>query len=433
MKGMENMKKTLFSLLVVISMLFSLTVYSGVYAEDVYTVTADANGKVLFEFEKADRTGGTCKTPDAPDGTQYLQQNANGTTANVQVTGSAVLPSEGYYKVTYLIGYKVGSNNTVRKKTSTVTLTMGSYSYDNVSKEFEQNYESSYYTGASGTCLMARYEKTLWFDAGEVPITLDVANAETGDLLQFQADYIEFEPLTNPIFDFSDYRDGGKVAGTKAGNKYMYYGASASTTNAYVNIPITITETGNYKVTYLVSVADDNNSQINLSLIPDGGTAKKFGDNTQEGTEPEFTYGTTYGHVYQYEAEVENISAGSYTIQAEIVPTEGGKLSCYLDSIEFALQGGGGEITEPENSFDKTSDTAKVYYNAPIIGKAVLALYSGNELVALSAWTDMNNTDEVELTATTSKAYDTAKVFVWDGIDTMKPVVGAVVFENLNQ
>ena len=407
------MMKKLLSLLVVLCTVCSVACLPT-FAEGADTL--------LFEFENGTYTGASFSKGDAPDGSKFLYSYGNTAREDVEITGSVNIPTSGYYKVTYVIGHKTGTNSTARKKVSTLYLTMDGYTFLNYSRDDHEEQPTGY-PNITSEFVMSRYETTKWFDAGELPITLKVwATSDGNKYMRFAADYVKFEPLTNPIFDFYDYKPSAAKGTRKNNNKYMYIAAD-STTPEDINIPIKITEDGNYKVTYIVSNATSAESQINLNLIPAEGESIPIGDNTKTGETTGSSYHTTYGIVYKYEAELENIQVGDYTIQAEIVNNSSNQLVCYMDNIEIALLG-----EENTNTLTKEDNTvtATVYYDEEVNGTPILALYNGQELVIAGIGDVVENATNITVSVSTSEAFDRAKVFVWDDTVSMIPQIGSV-------
>ena len=425
--------KKLLSILVIFGMILSMACVPTAFAEDVYTGTIDENGNVLFEFEKGTLTG-TYTIGEAPDGTGYIYYNdKSSNTANV--TGEITLNSTGYYKVTYLLGENAAKTSGQRAKATIATLSIGDYSFSNYSHRYTKvitdNKYQNWDLGSSTPSIryMAQFEQVLWFDKGKIDIELDLpCGTASTKYLRYQADYIMFEYLNQDdiTFDFCNYTAAGGVQRTE-GNMYQYYGTSTSspvTDPTYITIPMTVTKSGKYNVVYLISAG--NGSDIDLNLKSSDGNLVPIGNNDKVGETPETSYSTTYGDVYKYSTTLENIKAGEYEILATISPTSNSRHLCYLDSIQFTLL----EESQPENTLteDNSTVTANVYYDEAISGEAILALYSGTELVGLSDWQTLENATSVTLSATPTKAYTKAKVFVWDGTVNMDPKVGAVTF-----
>ncbi len=222
-------------------------------------------------------------------------------------------------------------------------------------------------------------------------------------------------------FEFEDYTDThvSTVEPNASGSGVV--GNTYSNVHPEISIPVTISESGYYDISYVVSDASTNLTWIStvefyMDDILLGDNAHEFSENLST-TYPNLWTATAVGKV---EKQAIWLEADSYDLTVVIHNTVGeanqGKTTYkyMMDYIEFA----------PTESFvfhEFGVFKSIITYNKSINGIGLLALYNDKELVMVQSKT-LTNQKQASFAIQTGAKVTHAKTFLWEGFDSVTPL-----------
>lgn len=352
------------------------------------------------------------------------------------------LPKEDSYKVEYAVGWL--DSTYVSKITISIDGTViGTNDKTSFDKDLSLNgkFPWSYIR-------LKHYTKSnVNLTAGEhtVKVQIDKTVTEKADgndqPYLFCADYLQLTATTPAArkldtagktrIELEDYADTFTIAQTSgtastpngmlsngcSGGKYLWIDSTdglAANNYETFEIPINVQQAGYYDMTYVeaknISALDvyldsvDGTCLSNGVTVTDGDASKnsdgKFAYFNSSWAQPQISNGKVY------------LPAGEHNLVFRLTQRSVKDFAAYIDYIEF----------EPV-AFDLTDNkaTAMVSFDKEVTGKAILALYNGNELVAISS-NDVNSAKFATVTAENITATVTkAKVFVWNDFASCIP------------
>ena len=294
------------------------------------------------------------------------------------------------------------------------------------------------------------FEYTTFFVPGETSVGV-YAQGNAAKYHMYAVDYIKIECVdisapvevdgsTEKTLEYEDYMNMSEKAfsftenfGLKAtdatlasGGKYveplsMTYeglGGTDRNTSFGVYIPINVTESGMYTVTFTASkpVTAENGSKLSLKLDTD----ELFNNETSEGIMVSSNYPSAELTMYKFEKVVE-LTAGLHNLSTIITcPTGQDSFSFAIDSISF----------KPTMLYPQILSWIGNNVSASVYVRQDASVLSGKNVVIILAWYDENNTmlgmnpipdtiytqtETINVGATVAANAVKARLFVWEG------------------
>jgi len=378
------------------------------------------DAKNTIEFEEYTTIAGnqaTCRNDPTVtsgfSGDGYI--GANGSTNTPSVSANISVEETGTYAIEYAVSPKSGSINEINIYlgdtligSNTETATKG-----------EQLFYSNVGSGVN------KYNKNVPLTAGiyelRVEILMDVSDGYGGYTHRWAMDYISFGPIEADatvnltdvaIIELDDYdnRDGSVSNGNANGGDHVY--ANGTNNPLTISATVYVAESGTYDVEYISTPANSSVSTFEYYL---GDTLLGANDDDCVAVDPSYIEGYGTG---KYTKTVE-LTEGVYTLSVK-VGGDGGWRFLY-DYIKFSAHV---EEVPRVDAFElaEGTATATVYYDAPVAGTVILALYNGNTFVGMGTYDASGETDITVSAANITSAVTKAKVFVWESLDFVLPL-----------
>ncbi len=287
-----------------------------------------------------------------------------------------------------------------------------------------------------------RYNFKADLPAGEhtIKVSLGTRPAESAQDVCLCMDYLRIAPVENAVIgknkdttriEFENYADGLSIAqndgttwnpspGTSSGcsnSQYLYIDtADGKASNEYevFSIPVTIQNAGFYNMEY---IEGNGISPFKVFLDSTDGTCLSSGVKTEldssKNTAGKYAHFASSWCVAAIRSKTVYLPAGKHTLMCQLQWRANIKdFAAYLDYIEFTPTDG--------LTIENGTATAGVVLDAPVSGKAILALYNDKELVAANT---INVTDAqfITVTAPADGTVTQAKVFVWNDLNDCIP------------
>ncbi len=263
----------------------------------------------------------------------------------------------------------------------------------------------------------------IWFYADKITLTpVEIAEedyaviSENGGTIEYE-DYKEFASNEANV----NVYDAKTAANNRAsGSSFVLFDTSTKRLrDLYIDIPLTVEKSGLYDVELIASnlgtrfYVDEVAISLTRGSRLDGTWASQKGD----------YYCIQYFPAHPYTGKV-YLTAGDHVFTTVSERRAGAD---YNDDIANALDCI--KFTAVENTASYFEEDNSVYVEAnteTVSGTAIIALYNGKELVGTLSY-DVTDEELISGTVDCTKKPDTAKVFVWDSMETISPAMAPVI------
>lgn len=276
------------------------------------------------------------------------------------------------------------------------------------------------------------HETSRYIEAGEYNLKASaVSITNQANATKFVADCLKITPvnmelpadgtieLENAKNFFSPWKPGSSVADGDASVTMLHtYGGE----DVVAGIPVIFPESGYYDITFLGTPWNNNGlSKIDISI---DGTLIMDNDNTKYGNALGYDY-KQYLPAYEFTKEFVYIEEGVHNVSVAAFVREPdnplNECAFGMDSITFVRA----EDQVSVNTSEKTL-TITAFYGAPTSGSFIAVAYKDNQLVGIVSFDEVDRTIfDAVIPYDCDGTPDTVKVFVWEDLASVAPVVKA--------
>ncbi len=261
----------------------------------------------------------------------------------------------------------------------------------------------------------------IWFYGDKITLTPVEIAEEDYAVISANGGVVEYENYTDYISDglSVNVRNETTNPGNRASNSsYIQFDTNANRTHdLYIDIPVTVEKSGLYDVELIASTYGTRFyvDEAAVSLTRGSRLDTKWSSNLGD------YYCMQYYSANPYTGKV-YLTAGDhvFTTISERRADNKNDVANALDCIKFTAVENTASYFEEDNSVFVEANTETVS------GTAVIALYNGKELVGTFSY-DVTDEELISGTVYCTKKPDTAKVFVWDSMETISPAMAPVI------
>lgn len=330
----------------------------------------------------------------------------------------------GYYDITYIAGRNLDG------WTSTLSILIDGVEIgknDASSTQGVEGYEKVY----EQFMPMTKYtKKGIWLEKGEktVSVSVNKCSSQTAfDKYSFQLDYIEFvkseeafviSPEQSTTIEFEEYASVGVASnGTNTGSGTGYVRLTEKDINPSFTVLVNVEKAGYYNIDYVTGYKDSSG----ISLVTFKMGEEIIGTNNDASRSVVSSFTDTWNNFMPmskfYKKRVW-LTEGETVLTVNVEPrTTDGKYTFQADCITFAP-------CSDELTVSGENVEAFTCYEEAVSGTPVLALYNGNELVCVSIGDVVDGENYVTTSAVTTETFNKAKVFIWNNMTDIIPVIG---------